>query len=382
MADEAYRAVFLRVHPTGKMVLSLTTEADGNEARYAAAGRRRARRPAARRQGRPRRREPLRRRPRLQHEPVRRHRRRDRERDGEDPRQGAAARRRGARDAGRRACSWDDGAFVGERRRADDRRPRALRPRHRRAAARRRGRARRADRLPGRLMTALGPEQRHADGPHRPRPARPPRPATTSTLEVTRWEATLDRRRASTLTADARVAARALGGSGGMTPLGDDEKAGIAQTIDDEVLKGGTIAFRSSRVTPRDGGLDVEGELDLLGVRAPIAFALDARRRPPHRPRHGQADRLAHQARTRRCSGRSRSPTRSRSRSTPHLPKEPTMVELDHSLRDRQAHRLQLGRDPRPRARDPVRRGRQGDRARRAPSRPRPRSRSRWARCR
>jgi aerobic carbon-monoxide dehydrogenase large subunit len=35
MADEAYRAVFLRVHPTGKMVLSLTTEADGNEPRYA-----------------------------------------------------------------------------------------------------------------------------------------------------------------------------------------------------------------------------------------------------------------------------------------------------------------------------------------------------------
>ncbi len=35
MADEAYRAVFLRVHPTGKMVLSLTTETDGNEPRYA-----------------------------------------------------------------------------------------------------------------------------------------------------------------------------------------------------------------------------------------------------------------------------------------------------------------------------------------------------------
>ena len=35
MADEAYRAVFLRVHPTGKMVLSLTTDADGEEARYA-----------------------------------------------------------------------------------------------------------------------------------------------------------------------------------------------------------------------------------------------------------------------------------------------------------------------------------------------------------
>ena len=35
MADEVYRAVFLRVHPTGKMVLSLTTEADGHEADYA-----------------------------------------------------------------------------------------------------------------------------------------------------------------------------------------------------------------------------------------------------------------------------------------------------------------------------------------------------------
>jgi carbon-monoxide dehydrogenase large subunit len=35
VTDLAYRAVFLRVHPTGKMVLSLTTEADGNEAHYA-----------------------------------------------------------------------------------------------------------------------------------------------------------------------------------------------------------------------------------------------------------------------------------------------------------------------------------------------------------
>jgi carbon-monoxide dehydrogenase large subunit len=35
MAEAVYRAVFLRVHPTGKMVLSLTTEGDGNEAGYA-----------------------------------------------------------------------------------------------------------------------------------------------------------------------------------------------------------------------------------------------------------------------------------------------------------------------------------------------------------
>jgi aerobic carbon-monoxide dehydrogenase large subunit len=35
VADETYRAVFLRVHPTGKMVLSLTTVADGKETQYA-----------------------------------------------------------------------------------------------------------------------------------------------------------------------------------------------------------------------------------------------------------------------------------------------------------------------------------------------------------
>jgi carbon-monoxide dehydrogenase large subunit len=35
VTDEAYRAVFLRVHPTGKMVLSLTTDSDGKEAEYA-----------------------------------------------------------------------------------------------------------------------------------------------------------------------------------------------------------------------------------------------------------------------------------------------------------------------------------------------------------
>jgi len=36
MSDPVYRAVFLRVHPTGKMVLSLTTDSDGREGEYAA----------------------------------------------------------------------------------------------------------------------------------------------------------------------------------------------------------------------------------------------------------------------------------------------------------------------------------------------------------
>ena len=91
-------------------------------------------------------------------------------------------------------------------------------------------------------------------------------------IEVGRWRATLTPD-AVELTADAR-SLRVVSGSGGISPLRDEEKAGIAQTIDDDVLKGGTISYRSSAVTARDGGYDVEGHLDLLGVQAPLSFAL------------------------------------------------------------------------------------------------------------
>ena len=91
-------------------------------------------------------------------------------------------------------------------------------------------------------------------------------------IEVQRWQGSLTPDEV-TLTADAR-SMRVVKGSGGLTPLGDAEKAGISQTIDEEVLQGGNIAYRSSAVTARDGGYDVEGELDLLGVTQPLAFAL------------------------------------------------------------------------------------------------------------
>ena len=89
MADEAYRAVFLRVHPTGKMVLSLTTEPDGREGEYAQLVAERARRARARREGGAGGHRPVRRRPRLQHDALRRHAGGDRQHDREDPRQGA-----------------------------------------------------------------------------------------------------------------------------------------------------------------------------------------------------------------------------------------------------------------------------------------------------
>jgi hypothetical protein len=91
-------------------------------------------------------------------------------------------------------------------------------------------------------------------------------------IEVTRWRASYDETELS-LTADAG-SLRVRSGSGGISPLGDEEKAGIAQTIDEEVLKGGSIAFRSTRVHRAGDRIDVEGELELLGRTAPVSFAL------------------------------------------------------------------------------------------------------------
>jgi polyisoprenoid-binding protein YceI len=98
-------------------------------------------------------------------------------------------------------------------------------------------------------------------------------------IEVTDWEATLDlaadlASSSVTLTADAR-SLRVRDGHGGMQALGDDDKASISQTIDEEILQGTTIAFRSTAVTAGAGGaLRVTGELELGGRRNPISFAL------------------------------------------------------------------------------------------------------------
>ena len=63
-------------------------------------------------------------------------------------------------------------------------------------------------------------------------------------------------------------------GKGGMQSLGDDDKANIHQTIDDDVLKGRAITFRSTAVTGADGTLTVQGELTLAGKTRPLAFDL------------------------------------------------------------------------------------------------------------
>jgi polyisoprenoid-binding protein YceI len=59
-----------------------------------------------------------------------------------------------------------------------------------------------------------------------------------------------------------------------MQALGDDDKANIEKTIDDEVLERKAITFRSTAVQPTagGGGLSVQGVLTLVGRSHPLAF--------------------------------------------------------------------------------------------------------------
>jgi hypothetical protein len=106
------------------------------------------------------------------------------------------------------------------------------------------------------------------------------RAAHNLSIVVARWQATLvlgsePSATSMSLTADSR-SLKVLAGTGGMTALGDDDKAGIGQTIDEEVLRGGAIAFRSTEVSA-DGGpgrLRVRGELELAGGAQSIEFEL------------------------------------------------------------------------------------------------------------
>ena len=94
-------------------------------------------------------------------------------------------------------------------------------------------------------------------------------------MEVTDWSATLDlgESPALALTADSR-SLRVVEATGGAMPVGDEEKAAIAQTIDEEVLEGTPIEFRSTGVAVDGERIQVDGQLNLFGSERPVAFAL------------------------------------------------------------------------------------------------------------
>ena len=97
-------------------------------------------------------------------------------------------------------------------------------------------------------------------------------------IDITAWHATLEvgedgAQSSLVLDADA-TSLRVRSGTGGMQALGDDDKASIEQTIDDDVLHRQGITFRSTAVQADGNRLSVEGELTLVGTVRPIAFEL------------------------------------------------------------------------------------------------------------
>jgi polyisoprenoid-binding protein YceI len=99
-------------------------------------------------------------------------------------------------------------------------------------------------------------------------------------IAVERWGATVqlaaDRPQSVLeLTADS-TSFTVVEGTGGIQSLGADDKEGIAQTINQEVLKGTAISFRSTAVRQDgDGKLHVTGDLELAGGINPITFDIE-----------------------------------------------------------------------------------------------------------
>jgi polyisoprenoid-binding protein YceI len=99
-------------------------------------------------------------------------------------------------------------------------------------------------------------------------------------LEVEQWEATAEVREDGTLSAvQLEADARSLQvreGLRGLKPLTDKDRGDIRKTIDEKILGGLPIVFRSSAVEPGGGALTVRGELELAGTRRPASFELTA----------------------------------------------------------------------------------------------------------
>ena len=106
-------------------------------------------------------------------------------------------------------------------------------------------------------------------------------------IHVTAWEATLavgDDPAATSIELDADATSlRVREGTGGMQSLGDDDKANIQQTIDDDVLKRQAITFRSTGGDGRRRQAQRAGRADAGGHDAP------ARVRPRRRRRRAPA---------------------------------------------------------------------------------------------
>jgi polyisoprenoid-binding protein YceI len=96
-------------------------------------------------------------------------------------------------------------------------------------------------------------------------------------IDVTRWDATVDLTASTVeLNADPR-SLEVREGVRGLKPLTDKDRSEIHKNIDDKILKGQPIAFRSTavRLSEAGGPLVVDGELTMAGKTRPVTAQLD-----------------------------------------------------------------------------------------------------------
>jgi polyisoprenoid-binding protein YceI len=65
-----------------------------------------------------------------------------------------------------------------------------------------------------------------------------------------------------------------IDGTGGIQALDDGDRANILQTIDDEILEGSVVTFRSSAIEAVGGSFRVHGHLTLMGATHPLDVEL------------------------------------------------------------------------------------------------------------
>ncbi|MGI9081866.1 MAG: YceI family protein [Thermoleophilaceae bacterium] len=99
-------------------------------------------------------------------------------------------------------------------------------------------------------------------------------------IEVTSWNATVEvgegpDELAVELSADPG-SLEVRDGHGGAKPLNDKDRADIRKSIDDKVLKGQAVTFRSTGVEGDDGGpVSMSGEVSMAGETRPVSFQLE-----------------------------------------------------------------------------------------------------------
>lgn len=98
-------------------------------------------------------------------------------------------------------------------------------------------------------------------------------------IDVGQWQATVTVGEdgapgAITLEVDPR-SLQVLEGRHGVKPLTDKDRAEIRSNIDEKVLRGQPISFRSSTVRLDGGRLRVDGQLTIAGQQRPASFELD-----------------------------------------------------------------------------------------------------------